>query len=132
MPEMMQKTDHMGNPTGQIDWSKIFMGFAVALVFVMQQWHSIQMSNIKSSMVPRAEIEKHTDRFRSEFREDQERFMDRSEILDAFRDFSKRIEYLEDDDIKGITNKKPTTPTSTSKTNEPDYKKYTTKEKDEK
>jgi len=51
MPEMIQKTDHLGHPTGDVDWSKIFMGFAMALVFVMQQWHSIQMSDIKADMV---------------------------------------------------------------------------------
>ena len=86
----------MGQPTGETDWSKIFMGFAMALVFVMQQWHSIEVSNIKADMVPRKEIQAHSDRVRTEFREDSERFMDRNEILDAFRDFSKRIEYLEE------------------------------------
>ena len=96
MPEMIQKTDHLGHPTGDIDWSKIFMGFAMALVFVMQQWHSIQMSDIKADMVPRAEVERHNEKLRNEMGKHTEGFMNRAEILDALRDFSKRIEYLEE------------------------------------
>ena len=100
MPDFIQKT-HNGLPTGETDWSKIFMGFAMALVFVMQQWHSIEVSDIKASMVPRAEIQAHTQNFRREFKEDNDKFMNRTEILDAFRDFSKRIEFLEEE--KGST-----------------------------
>jgi len=40
---------------GDIDWSKVFMGFAVAVVFIMQQWHSMQMADIKAEVVPRSE-----------------------------------------------------------------------------
>ena len=94
----------MGNPTGQIDWSKIFMGFAMALVFVMQQWHSIQMSDIRSELVPRAEMERHTDKFMEDVKDHTDTFMNRNEILDAFKDFSKRLEYLEEN--KGNDNDK--------------------------
>ena len=100
MPEFVQKTDHLGHPTGDVDWSKIFMGFAMALVFVMQQWHSIQMSDIKADMVPRDEVERHNEKLRNEFSKHTDGFMNRNEILDAFRDFSKRLEYLEEDRVK--------------------------------
>ena len=68
----------------KIDWSKIVMGIAVGVVFVMQQWHSIQVSNIKANLVPRVEYEARTGKA-----------MDKTEIMDAFRDFSKRLEDLE-------------------------------------
>jgi len=68
----------------KIDWSKIVMGIAVGVVFVMQQWHSIQVSNIKANLVPRTEYEARTGKA-----------MDKAEIMDAFRDFSKRLEDLE-------------------------------------
>ena len=53
MPEILKK----GN--GEIDWSKVFMGFAVAVVFIMQQWHSMQMADIKTDLVPRPEYTEH-------------------------------------------------------------------------
>ena len=68
----------------KIDWSKIVMGIAVGVVFIMQQWHSIQVSNIKANLVPRTEYEARTGKA-----------MDKAEIMDAFRDFSKRLEDLE-------------------------------------
>ena len=69
----------------KIDWGKIFMGAAVALVFVMQQWHSMQMSDIKGDLVPREEYQRKA-----------ETIMEKDEILDAFKDFSKRLGALED------------------------------------
>ena len=66
------------------DWSKIFMGAAVALVFIMQQWHSMQMSDIKADLVPRPEFQRKADTI-----------MGKDEILDAFKDFSRRLEQLE-------------------------------------
>jgi len=105
MPDFIQKT-HNGQPTGETDWSKIFMGFAMALVFVMQQWHSIEVSNIKADMVPRAEIQRHSEMLQAELGEHNDKFMGKTEILDAFRDFSKRIEYLEESKIEKADAKK--------------------------
>ena len=68
----------------KIDWSKLVMGFAVGLVFIMQQWHSMQMADIKSNLVPRPEYTAKTNKV-----------MDKAEIMDAFRGFSKRLEDLE-------------------------------------
>ena len=68
----------------KIDWGKVVMAFAVGIIFVMQNWHSIQMSDIKATLVPRVEYEARTGKA-----------MDKDEIMDAFRDFSKRLEDLE-------------------------------------
>jgi len=71
----------------RVDWGKLFMGAAVALVFIMQQWHSMQMSDIKGDLVPREEYQRKA-----------ETIMEKDEILDAFKDFSRRLGALEDKD----------------------------------
>ena len=50
MPEILKK------PNGDTDWAKFFMGFAVALVFIIQSVHSLNISNLKEDLVPRSEI----------------------------------------------------------------------------
>jgi len=42
MPDFVKRTN------GDIDWSKLFMGFAVALVLVLQQWQSYRLAEIKA------------------------------------------------------------------------------------
>ena len=64
----------------KVDWAKIFMGLSVALVFIMQQWHSIQMSDIKGTLVPR-----------SEYTSYRETTMSREDILLLVREVEKRI-----------------------------------------
>ena len=83
MPEYMQKT--MGGvPTGETDWSKIFMGFAMALVFVMQQYHSMQLADVRAEVVPRAEYEKK-----------HEKLMQKDEILTALKLLTERINTID-------------------------------------
>ena len=47
---------------GTVDWSKLFMGFAVALVFVMQAYHSMKLEDFrehtKTHYLQEEEIEK--------------------------------------------------------------------------
>ncbi len=79
MPEMLKKVN------GDIEWNKLFMGFAVALVFIMQQYHAMQVSDLKNTVVPRAEYEiKHQE------------VMDKDIILEALKRLGDRIEGLED------------------------------------
>ena len=73
-------TDEHNKP----DWSKIAMGVAVAIVFVMQQYHAMQVADIKAEVVPRPEYQRKADTI-----------MGKDEILDAFKDFSRRLEELE-------------------------------------
>jgi len=88
MPDFIKKTDHNGQLTNETDWNKIFMGFAMALVFIMQQYHAMQLADVKSNVVPRTEYEQR-------HQNQQNKTMDKDAILDAFRDFSKRLERLE-------------------------------------
>ena len=53
MPEVLKKDN------GDIDWTKLFMGFAVAVVFIMQQYHTIKLADIKADLVPRPEYTAH-------------------------------------------------------------------------
>jgi len=71
----------------KIDWNKIFMGAAVAIVFVMQQYHSIKLSDLKDEVVPRVELQKKHDTL-----------MAKDEILFALDHISKRIDILEGKD----------------------------------
>ena len=80
MPEYMQKTQN-GIPTGDTDWSKLFMGFAMAFVFVLQAWHGMQVQDLKANVVPRAEFEsKHS------------QLMQRDEILAALKALNDRMD----------------------------------------
>ena len=83
MPEIMKK------PNGDIDYQKLFMGFAVALVFVMQQWHAMQLSNIKAEVVPRKEYQSHVDKV-----------MAKDDILTALTNLSDRLDAMEESNGK--------------------------------
>ena len=72
----------------KIDWSKIAMGVAVAIVFVMQQYHAMKLEDVKSLVVPRAEYEQR-------HQNQQNKVMDKAEIMDAFKDLSRRLSELE-------------------------------------
>ena len=60
------------------------MGFAVALVFVMQQYHAIQVSDLKEQVVPRHEFEAKA-----------EKVMDKDEILFALQRLAERLDAIE-------------------------------------
>ena len=49
MPEIL-KTD------GNIDWGKLFMGLAVAIVFVIQAVHTMHIQDLMNNTVPEHEI----------------------------------------------------------------------------
>ena len=75
--------DFVKHSNGDIDWSKMFMGFAMALVFVMQQYHAMQVADLKSNVVPRAEYElKHQE------------VMDKDVILSAIKELNDRIDRM--------------------------------------
>ena len=79
MPEILKKQN------GDIDFSKLFMGFALALVYVMQSYHAIQVSELKNTVVPRAEYEiKHQE------------VMDKDMILAAIKELHDRIDEVKD------------------------------------
>ena len=40
--------DIVKNAHGDLDWSKVFMGFAMALVLILQQWQSYRLAEIKA------------------------------------------------------------------------------------
>ena len=57
MPEILKK------PNGDTDWNKFFMGFAVALVFVMQSYNQLQQNQTRTEILdihktykPRVEV----------------------------------------------------------------------------
>ena len=59
MPEILKKAN------GDTDWNKFFMGFAVALVFVMQSYSQLQHSQTRTEILdihktykPRVEIKR--------------------------------------------------------------------------
>ena len=64
------------------DWSKIAMGIAVAVVFVMQQYHAMKLDEVKSTIVPRAELDNKLD-----FSADNRKLV--------FRDIDRRLNRLE-------------------------------------
>ena len=70
---------------GQTDWSKIFMGAAVALVFIMQQYHAMQISDVKANVVPRAEYE-----------EKHKEVMHKDEITLALKVIAARMDRIEE------------------------------------
>ena len=78
MPEVLKKEN------GDIDWSKLFMGFAMALVFIMQQYHAMQVSDLKAVVVPRPEYTIH-----------QDKVMDKDIILEALNRLDDRIDTIE-------------------------------------
>ena len=41
--------DFVKHSNGEIDWSKLFMGLAVALVLVLQQWQAYRIAEIKAN-----------------------------------------------------------------------------------
>ena len=78
MPEIL-KTN------GEIDYQKLFMAFAMAVVFIMQQYHAMQVADLKSNIVPRAEYEiKHQE------------VMDKDVILAAIAELHDRIDEVKD------------------------------------
>jgi len=66
------------------DWGKITMAIAVAIVFIMQQYHAMMLSDVKDSVVPRTEYEEH-----------QKTLVHRDVILHDSEELSDRIEALE-------------------------------------
>ena len=77
----------MNKPDGSFDFSKFFMGLAVALVFIMQQYHAMQLADVKSNVVPRDEYEKR-----------HEQVMDKGEILKALQMLNARLNAMEGSD----------------------------------
>ena len=79
MPEFTKKDN------GDIDWNKLFMGFFMGLIFFMQQYHAMQVSDLKAVVVPRVEYSAH-----------QENVMDKDVILEALARMGERLDKIED------------------------------------
>ena len=65
----------------KIDISKIAMGIAVAIVFILQQYHAMKLEDVKSSVVPRTEI--------------TETVMNKEDILAALKAITSRLDAME-------------------------------------
>jgi len=65
------------------DWSKIAMGVAVAIVFVMQQYHAMMLDEVKATIIPRTEFND-----KMEFNSENRKLV--------FRDIDSRLKRLED------------------------------------
>ncbi len=76
--------DFVKHSNGDMDWSKLFMGLAVAIVFIMQQYHTIQVADLKASVVPRPEYESR-----------QEQVMDKDLILMSIKELHEKIDKLD-------------------------------------
>ncbi len=71
------------NDINNIDFSKIFMAIVVAVLFGLQSWHAMQVADLKSNVVPRAEYElKHQE------------VMDKDVILSAIKELNDRIDRM--------------------------------------
>ena len=66
----------------QTDWSKIAMGIAVAIVFVMQQYHAMKLNEVKATIIPRTEFND-----KMEFNAENRKLV--------FRDIDRRLKRLE-------------------------------------
>lgn len=77
MPEIMKNEDGTNN------WSAIFMGLAVALVLVMQQYQTMQIAKIETE----AKIA-------------EKNFMDKDKIVQIEKDIQERISGLEADTLE--------------------------------
>jgi hypothetical protein len=66
------------------DWSKIAMGIAVAVVFIMQQYHSMKLDDMKAKIVPRTEYQQNADTI-----------LPKDEIMFALKNIATRLETLE-------------------------------------
>ena len=76
--------DFVKHSNGDIDWSKLFMGFALALVYIMQSYHAMQVADLKANMVPRQEIDRKADKI-----------MDKSDIMTALISLNNRLDAME-------------------------------------
>ena len=76
--------DFVKHSNGEIDWSKLFMGFALALVYIMQSYHAMQVADLKANMVPRQEIDRKADKI-----------MDKSDIMTALSSLNNRLDAME-------------------------------------
>ena len=68
----------------KIEWSKIVMAIAVGIVFVLQQYHAMELEDVKDVLVPRNEYTKTTGEF-----------VPKSELMFALKNIDARLEALE-------------------------------------
>ena len=68
----------------KIDWSKIVMALAVGIVFILQQYHAMKLEDVKSTIVPRHELDKTV--------------MDKEDILAALQAITHRLDAMEGKD----------------------------------
>ena len=62
---------------GQLDWSKLFMGFSVAFVLALQQWQAYRIAEIKAT----SENFMHRDEVIQRLDHMDDKFMQKEELL---------------------------------------------------
>lgn len=72
MPELLQNKD------GSTNWNAIFMGFAAALVLIMQQWQTYKIAEIKTQ----AEV-------------NSVNFLSKDKVLQIEQDIINRVDKIE-------------------------------------
>jgi len=95
MPEIVKK------PNGEVDWSKVFMGFAVALVLVLQQWQSYRIAEIKAqgevnsvNFMSKDQIEKRLEMLEAKFMDRKELRLHIQRIDDRMSDIEKTLQEM--------------------------------------
>ena len=90
MPEILKKSN------GETSWEKIFMGLAMGLVLVLQQWQSYRIAEIKAqgevnsvNFMSKDEIEKRLEKLEA-------KFMDRKELRLHIDRIDNRMKIIEE------------------------------------
>jgi len=73
--------DILKHSNGNIDWSKVFMGFAMALVLVLQQWQSYRLAEIKAQGEVNAIQFMKKDEITRRLNHMDEKFMQKDELI---------------------------------------------------
>ena len=84
MPDILKKDN------GDIDYSKLFMGFAMALVLVLQQWQSYRLAEIKAQGEVNAIQFMKKDEVVRRLNHMDEKFMQKDELLEHLKRLEER------------------------------------------
>ena len=96
MPEILKNKD------GNTNWSAIFMGFATALVLIMQQWQTYKIAEIKTqaevnaaNFMARDKVVKIADDLRNEVNYLEQHMLDKGVIMESIKNIEDRVSRLE-------------------------------------
>ena len=79
-----KEVDMDSKEINKLDVGKIAMGIAVAIVFILQQWHAMKLDDMKTTIVPRSEYQRHADTT-----------MDKDDIMEALSAINNRLNIME-------------------------------------